>query len=165
MVGKIVNDPFVQRVKNGEAKALFAEVELSKNEVRTLQIFPGMGEDSWPCRGDIVTVEKTGGFWRISGVWDGAEPQRKPGERELYSRKNDGSRAADILLDGDGNINLNGDGKRFVTYAELNQELQRIWAAVKAHTHASGAPSPSTELAPVTLDISASETKTIKTGG
>jgi len=175
MTGIIKNDPFVQRVRNGDKKALFAEVQFShENEVRTLQIYPGMGEDSWPCKGDIVTVEKSGGVWRIAGVWDGEEPKRKAGERHLYSRKKDGSKAADVLLDGEGNINLNGDGKRLVTYAELNQELQRIWAAIKAHTHeisgampgtAALAATPSASLAPETLDISAAETKTVKTGG
>jgi hypothetical protein len=168
MTGIIKSDPFVQRVKNGDKKALFAEVQFSHDgEVRTLQIYPGMGEDSWPLKGDVVTVEKTSGVWRIVGIWDGNEPKLKPGERELYSRKKDGSKAAKVLLDGEGNINLNGDSKRLVTYAELNQELQRIWTAVKTHTHAvaSETASPSPSLAAETLDISAAETKTVKTGG
>jgi hypothetical protein len=174
MIGKLANDPFVGEVKNGEAKALFAEVEFSHNEVRTVQVFPGMGEDSWPCKGDTVVVEKAGGFYYVSGVWDGAEPNRKPGEREIYSRKKDGSKAADILLDGEGNISLNGDGKRLVTYAELNDALQQMWANIKSHTHevpgimsgpSAAAATPSAGLAPLSLDISASETQTIKTGG
>ena len=207
MTGIIKNDPFVQKVKNGDKKALFAEVAFSHDgEVRTLQIFPGMGEDSWPCKGDIAVIEKASGVWYVAGIWDGEEPKRKPGERRLYGRKEDGSVVADILLDGDGNISLNadkdiflgsdgdinldgagdinlssdkdiklnGDDKRLVTYAELDQELQRIWAAVKTHTHevpgampgpAALAATPSMSLATETLDISAAETKTVKTGG
>ncbi len=69
------------------------------------------------------------------------------------------------------NIELNGNKKSFVTYAELNQALQSLWAAIKAHTHpvstpaGAGSSSASVELQTQSLDISASETKTIKTGG
>ena len=175
MTGRITADPFVETVKNGEAKALFAEVQLSHNgDVRTVQLFPVTGNESWPCKGDVVVVERAGGLLYAVAVWDKTKPSLKPGEKRVYSRNADGSKAADIFLDGDGNIEMNGEDKRFVTYAELNQELQRIWAAVKAHTHvvpgvmsgpAATNASPSADLAPVTLDISASETKTIKTGG
>lgn len=80
-----------------------------------------------------------------------------------------------VIINSDQNIELNGNNKAFVTYAELNQALQQLWSVIKTHTHTvatagtaaaqSGTASPSTELASQTLDISASETKTIKTGG
>lgn len=174
MIGRITADPFVEQVKNGEAKALFAQVELSTGEIRTVQLFPGSGDETWPCKGDVVVVERKGGFLFASCTWDKSEPKCKTGEREIYSRKTDSEKAASVFLDGDGNINLNGDSKRLVTYAELNQELQRIWAMVKSHTHevpgistgvSTGAATPSANLAPVLLDISAAETQTIKTGG
>lgn len=73
------------------------------------------------------------------------------------------------------NIELNGNDKQFVTYQELDNALQELWTKIKAHTHPvsttgtaaaqSGTAASSTELASVTLDISAAKTTTILTGG
>lgn len=75
----------------------------------------------------------------------------------------------------DGKIELNGNSKQFVTWAELNQALQQLWTAIKGHTHPvsttgtaaaqTGTAATSTDLSTVTLDISAAKTKTIVTGG
>lgn len=83
--------------------------------------------------------------------------------------------SANVIINSDQNIELNGNDKSFVTYAELNQALQTVWTAIQNHTHQvattgtaaaqSGTATSSTELAGQTLDISASETRTIKTGG
>lgn len=81
-----------------------------------------------------------------------------------------------IIIDASGkNIELNGNTKSFVTYAELNQALQSLWTSIQTHTHIvattgtaaaqSGTASPSVELSTAVLNISAAETKTIKTGG
>lgn len=72
-----------------------------------------------------------------------------------------------ITIESDGNIELNGNSKNFVTYTELNTALQ-------SHTHSAGllltGPSPGSPVtgttgAPVGLDLSAAQTTTIKTGG
>lgn len=80
-----------------------------------------------------------------------------------------------LIIKTNKNVELNGNSKSFVTYAELNQALQTVWTAIQTHTHQvattggpaaqTGTAAPSTSLASQTLDISASETKTIKTGG
>ena len=81
----------------------------------------------------------------------------------------------DVNLDVDGdvsvnatNIKLNGDSKRLVTYAELKAAMDKLWIAMTTTPIAGeGSPQPSwTGLDPVRgIDISASETQTIKTGG
>ncbi len=68
-----------------------------------------------------------------------------------------------IDLDG-AEIHLNGDGKRLVTWDELNTALQ-------SHTHRAGTlTSPNGDVtgatgAPIALDLSAAKTTTVKTGG
>lgn len=64
-------------------------------------------------------------------------------------------------------IELNGNTKEFVTWAELDSALQAVWEAVQGHTHPAtqGSTSASVELQGVSLDISAAKTTTIKTGG
>lgn len=65
-------------------------------------------------------------------------------------------------------IHLNGSSKTFVTHAELDTALQAFKGLINAHVHTggtlalglTGAPS-----VPMTIDISAAETTTIKTGG
>ena len=64
-------------------------------------------------------------------------------------------------------IELNGNSKQFVTWAELNQALATFTAALMLHTHtcatpgsASGPPNAS-----LSIDISAAKTTTVVTGG
>ena len=80
-----------------------------------------------------------------------------------------------MKVDTQNKIELNGNSKQFVTYAELDKALQTLWGKIKTHTHSvstsggptaqSGTASPSTELSTASLDISAAKTKTIVTGG
>lgn len=81
----------------------------------------------------------------------------------------------DVTTDGDATINatgnavingteihLNGDSKSLVTYADLNTALQTLVSGINAAlaTKLAGASSPGT----LTIDISAAEASTIKTG-
>lgn len=74
--------------------------------------------------------------------------------------------AMEIINDG-GNIELNGNNKSFVTYTELDSALTGLKNQLNAHVHTSAAPGSPTSVptVPMTLDISASKTQTIKTGG
>lgn len=61
-------------------------------------------------------------------------------------------------------IELNGNSKQLVTWAELDDALQPVWKAIKLHTHASfGAPSAGLET--IILNIGAAKTTSIVTGG
>jgi hypothetical protein len=64
-------------------------------------------------------------------------------------------------------IEFNGNTKTFVTHAELDTALQTFMTALNAHVHTSASSgSPTTPpVSPMSLDISAAETTTIKTGG
>ena len=72
-------------------------------------------------------------------------------------------------------VELNGNGKQFVTWSELNNALQSLWTSIQGHTHPvsttgsaaaqSGTAAASIDLATVTLDLSDSKTTTILTGG
>lgn len=62
-------------------------------------------------------------------------------------------------------IKLNGDSKRLVTYAELKATMDKLWIAMTT-TPIAGNGSPQPSWSGITsIDISASETSTIKTGG
>ncbi|MBO7720445.1 hypothetical protein J6S35_02295 [Candidatus Saccharibacteria bacterium] len=64
-------------------------------------------------------------------------------------------------------IELNGNSKQFVTWAELNQALSTFTSALVSHTHNITSPgNPSGPAVGVpTIDISAAKTTTIVTGG
>lgn len=67
----------------------------------------------------------------------------------------------------DGKIELNGNSKQFVTWAELNTALQTFMNALNTHTHSNGNEGSPTgaPIVPMTLDITNSKTTTIVTGG
>lgn len=71
-----------------------------------------------------------------------------------------------VKLESSGTVEIRGNSKQFVTWAELNTALSTFMTALNTHTHptaASGPPSPPT--VSMSLDISAAKTTNIKTGG
>ena len=139
MIGRLSSEPFVEKVKNGEAKALFAQVELPNGEIRSIQIFPGAGDETWPCKGDVVVVERKGGLLYASALWDMAEPRRNPGEREIYSRNGGGTKQARHIF--------RDDGRHYIgnTAINLYKVLLDITDIIK-NLHTKGAPGAHTVL-------------------
>lgn len=64
-------------------------------------------------------------------------------------------------------IELNGNAKQFVTWAELNAALSSFVTALNNHTHTNGNQGSPTGpvMAPLLLDISAARSSTVVTGG
>lgn len=64
-------------------------------------------------------------------------------------------------------IELNGNSKQFVTWAELNQALAQFTTTLNTHTHICASPgSPTaTPLPAMSIDISGAKTTTVVTGG
>jgi len=79
-------------------------------------------------------------------------------------RDMDGTKTRVINPDG---IELNGNSKAFVTHAELDSALQTFKTDLNLHVHTSavsGSPT-SPPISPMSIDISAAKTTTVKTGG
>ena len=72
-----------------------------------------------------------------------------------------------LKIDTQQKLEINGNSKNFVTWAELNQALQQVITQIKLHTHtvAGAAAGPSPDLSAMTLDISNAKTTTVVTGG
>lgn len=72
-----------------------------------------------------------------------------------------------MKVDTQNKIELNGNSKQFVTWAELNQALTQFTTALVSHTHNITSPgNPSGPAVGIpTIDISAAKTTTIVTGG
>lgn len=139
---------------------------------------------SAPAAGEYVVVGFLSGspskpyYLGTAGCVSGQVPAAHdgPAKRVLYS---DGTRqvtydadADELLVDGFGAVKINGDSKSFVTHAELDTALQAMINQLNMHTHlvaSVGAPTgpASASTPPVTfsIDISAAETTTVKTGG
>ena len=70
-------------------------------------------------------------------------------------------------------IELNGNSKSFVTFAELDSALQTVMSTIQSHIHVTTATVGATAVpgiiaptvSPITLNIASAETTTIKTGG
>lgn len=80
----------------------------------------------------------------------------KDGKIFIHAKSNQ-----NIIVEGN-EIQLNGTSKKFVTYDELNTAIQTFINSLNLHTHPSNGAPPTT---PMSLDISSSQTTTIKTGG
>jgi len=150
-------------------KAIIVKTTAGAGQERTIELYHPPGISSTPTPEDRVITIPVGSGVRVAVATHNyrIEVNQDSGETTFYSTNVDGTIVkATIKLDTDGNIEINGDSKRFVTYAELNTALQTFKTALNLHTHptaATGPPSPPT--APMSIDISAAETTTIKTGG
>jgi hypothetical protein len=99
MIGAVSGKPWIDKAKNGRSKVVFLQVKFALDgDVRTVQYFPGSGVDDVPCEGDIVEVIRDGGILLAVSVRDSAEPKRKPGEKEIYSRDASGAKASRLLM-------------------------------------------------------------------
>jgi phage gp45-like len=84
------------------------------------------------------------------------------GGAAIYSTDTAGAVQALIKLRANGALELNGDDERLVMYGPLNTALSTTFLTqLKAHLTAAGDPNSAT----LTMDLSASETSTLKTGG
>ena len=144
-------------------------------------LFLAPGEDSKPIVGDRVAVMPVNGERLAVAYYDSNIGLCESGEKRIYSRDADNNIKGEVFLKKDGsinvtgeNINLNGNDKRFVTHAELDAALQLFMTALNTHTHLVAAlPSAPPVLpiptliptVPLSIDISASKTLTVKTGG
>jgi len=130
------------------------------------EVFGPSGFFSRPPKGSrVLMVPYAGGKTRV--VIGAANYQitleLTDGEVLIYSTTADGKTVkSKIYLDAVGNIELNGNSKNFVTHAELNTALQSFITSLNLHVHGSAGTPPVT---PMSLNISAAKTTTIKTGG
>jgi hypothetical protein len=105
-IGKITAAPEVRRAKNGEADVLMLTVRFSDGGTASVQWMPGAGDDTSPQEGDIVAVERFGGVLIVTASMSPGGPERKTGEREIYSRTADRTKAARLTLKTDGTAEL-----------------------------------------------------------
>lgn len=145
MEGDVIDD--VERVEDygqtsyppkDDCEVVYACVAGNRDDVLALKVGHSIGRPKDLAEGDVCT-------WDIHG-------------NRIWMQK--------------GKIALNGDDKSLVTHAELNVALQSMLAMLNTHTHVVATvptpttPAPTTTPLPqATLDISAAETTTIKTGG
>jgi hypothetical protein len=129
------------------------------------------GKSEYPVWGNLITeIKANNKFSQYSKETDRIIfEDRKTGDYIKYdsnSKKWALNITGDVEINGP-NIKLNGESKYFVTHTELNTALQTFITALNLHTHSvPEAPgSTLTPTDPMSLDISSSQTQTIKTGG
>ena len=151
-------------------KAVIIGTSAGADQQRTSEMYHPPGISSAPTEQDCIIETQIGTGKRVSIASHNyrIEVEVNAGETIIYSTNTAGDTVqSQIKLDTDGNIELNGNDKKFVTYAELKTGLDNLITALNSHIHTSAAPgSPTTSpVTPLMLDISAAETTTLKTGG
>lgn len=158
---------------------ILGTIESKINERLQAYLFGPSGDDSPPLDNDkIIMLKKEGtGHYVVCGVLCQSQGAN-PGEKILYSRNSSGVVQSTIKLLSNGTIEINGNTKSFVTHAELNTALQSMITTLNIEMAAIAAGATAaigaaglwlTPLAGIignnSVDISASETSTVKTGG
>ncbi len=147
-------------------KAVIIQTIAAGDQERNAEMYHNPGISSGPTKEDRVISVPVGTGTRVIIAAHNyrIEVEVTDGETIIYSTNADGSIVkSQIKLDNAGNIDLNGNGKKFVTFTALNAALQSFITALNINigTKLDGAGTPGT----VSLDISAAETTTIRTDG
>lgn len=157
-----------QTLRKAPGAAITIQVESATGENREIEYYQLPGISAGPTPEDRAATVDLGGY-RVAVASHNyrIEVEVDAGAVTIYSTNAAGDTVQSrIDLDVDGNIDLNGNTKTFVTHAELNTALQSFITALNLHTHpdpVSGTSGPPTT--PMTLDISAATTTTIRTDG
>lgn len=85
------------------------------------------------------------------------------GEAKITIEAKDG----DLKIDAEKKIELNGNSKQFVTWAELNSAIEMFMTALNTHVHSNGNEGGPTgaPTVPLEFDITNAKTTTVVTGG
>ena len=163
-------------------KAVIIQTIAAGNQERTSEMYHNPGISSAPTKNDRIISIPVGTGTRVAIATHNyrINVEVTDGETKVYSTDATGENVKSVIkLDNAGNIDLNGDSKKFVTYTELNTALQSfkttieasIASAIIGHTHSGVTTGPGVSGpgagagSAIALDISASETTTIRTGG
>lgn len=177
---EVVKSTF-EKLRRAPGKAVVLKIQGAFEQERKMELYHPPGVSSAPTEEDRVIEIPIGGV-RVAIATHNYRIEVEPstGETIIYSTDSSGDTVKSILkLDNDGNIDLNGDDKRLVTFAELDAALQSfqssvdaaIASAITGHTHGGIAVGTATSspgagsASPSSVDISAAETTTIRTGG
>lgn len=174
-----VTDILFKKKGSAPGKAVIIQTIAAGDQERTAEMYHNPGISSAPTKEDRVISVPIGTGTRVIVACHNYRIEVEPlsGETIIYSTNSAGDTVkSQIKLDNDGNIDLNGDTKKFVTHAELNTALQSFVTALNAELatiNAGAAAAISASglwLTPLatganSLDISSAETTTIRTDG
>lgn len=129
MVGEVLS---VERADDEGAHVTNVIVDLGGGANCTAEFFPSPGDDSPPCKGDMVTLGE-GGDGANSLAVVGANDARNPGKAEggeirKYARDPDGAVVSELWLKGDGTLELTGIkcGWKFVGNTDGSFEINGV---------------------------------------
>jgi len=157
---------------NSPGKSVVMQAEGLDGQTLTAEVYQAPGVLAIPGDGSRGVWLPIGGSSRYGLVVAmqnySLNIQIEAGETAIYSTDAAGGTVkALIKLKADGTIEINGSSKKLVTHTELNTALQTFITALNLHTHgviSLGAPT-SPPAGPMSVDISAAATTTVKTGG
>lgn len=151
-------------IKNGER-----ELKVIQYGAKTADVVADFGDDSCPIKDMVAIYAKTDensdniivGYFNKNQI-------SQPGEKRIFSLKEDGSLSFAIHLKNDGTCEVGGNADNLVRYQALddalqaektliNTELSKIALAINAIVPASYTP------APITLNLIQAKIKEIKT--
>jgi hypothetical protein len=130
----IIKKSEIRKNKDSTKKSLLLQVEITEDDIKTIELFPQAGEDTNPavnCR--VFFAEATAGYLIGLSTTDDIEPEVDPGEKEIYSTDSPATqKKAYTKWDKDGNIEINGSVDFAVSWTDLNTQLQSLVSAINA---------------------------------
>lgn len=159
MVG-IITGREITKNRDGTANRIILQVELETDDVKSVELMSGSGDDNNPatgCRVFIIDADTDGSYKIATAVTDDLTPEVDPGEREIYSTDNPAtSKLARIKLDKLGNIILNNGANHATQQEALQTAINAFLVNLNAQLVGLGGAGG------LTLDITTAKVLTVK---
>lgn len=126
-IGTVVGSE-VKKNKDGDDDVRILQVEFSnKDDVQSVELFPGSGEEVSPMPGDKVIVVDLSPSYRIAVSSNCYKvPEVDFGEKMIYSYDENGIPLSHIIMHDDGNVEIQGDGDYAVRFNELKSAFDEL---------------------------------------
>jgi hypothetical protein len=113
----IIRGHSIAKNKDGDKNRILLQVEMLEDDIRTVELMPGSGQDYNPAIGSRVFVADAEESSQIGiETTDNFEPETDPGEKEIYSTDNPVTKKlARIKLKEDGLIAIVNEVEGLIT--------------------------------------------------
>jgi hypothetical protein len=152
----------IAKNKDGERpRRILSVVVTDPEDAQTVEWTGQPGRDSGIVNDDVVLIKAAGETKFAFANDDGITPEALNGDEHFYSRSG-GSKAAEVILRTNGDIELNGDDDFVVSYNRLAVILGQLASDINANLTAIAAQVPGYTPTPIVIDLDPAKVEDVK---
>jgi len=164
-IGTVTNNETKKNRDSDENQRVLACEITSSDDVQSIELSNTSGEDTNPLAGDTVLVIPIEDAYKMGIlIDDGIAPEDDldKGEKELYSRSDEVTKAATLRFRKNGELVLNKGIDYAVKFNELKTAFNQLQNDFDVHIHPEGSPNTGAPTNPSSADIDPAKVEKVR---